>query len=81
VSRDERWIKVRSVPDILYAPGYLFAFRGTNADTDRYEYHWCDGVTFKKPVKVSAPEYADYLMTWVQEQMDDEVVFPSKIGT
>jgi MOB kinase activator 1 len=35
---------------------------------------------FKKPVKVSAPEYADYLMSWVQEQLDDEAVFPSKIG-
>ena len=40
----------------------------------------CDGVKFKKPVKVSAPEYVDYLMTWVQEQLDDESIFPSKIG-
>jgi hypothetical protein len=35
---------------------------------------------FKKPVKVSAPEYVDYLMTWVQNQLDDENIFPSKIG-
>jgi MOB kinase activator 1 len=48
--------------------------------TRRYEYHWCDGVMFKKPVKISAPEYVDYLMTWVQNQLDDETVFPSKIG-
>ncbi|ORX87954.1 mps one binder kinase activator-like 1 protein [Anaeromyces robustus] len=46
----------------------------------KYEYHWCDGVQFKKPVKVSAPEYVDYLMTWVQTQLDDENTFPSKIG-
>ncbi|TPX44421.1 hypothetical protein SeMB42_g04336 [Synchytrium endobioticum] len=46
----------------------------------KYEYHWCDGVQFKKPVKVSAPEYVDYLMTWVQQLLDDEAVFPSKIG-
>ncbi|KAI8925652.1 Mob1/phocein [Entophlyctis helioformis] len=46
----------------------------------KYEYHWCDGVQFKKPIKVSAPEYVDYLMTWVQSQLDDETVFPSKIG-
>jgi MOB kinase activator 1 len=39
-----------------------------------------DGVTFKKPVKVSAPEYVDYLMNWVQGQLDDESIFPSKIG-
>lgn len=35
----------------------------------------------KKPIKLSAPEYVDYLMTWVQKQLDDETVFPSKIGT
>jgi MOB kinase activator 1 len=46
----------------------------------KYEYHWCDGVQFKKPVKLSAPEYVDYLMTWVQSQLDDESIFPSKIG-
>ena len=31
-------------------------------------------------MKVSAPEYVDYLMTWVQNQLDDETIFPSKIG-
>jgi hypothetical protein len=47
----------------------------------RYEYHWADGTTIKKAIKVSAPEYVDYLMTWVQNQLDDETIFPSKIGT
>ena len=46
----------------------------------RYEYHWADGTTVKKPIKCSAPKYIDYLMTWVQEQLDDEAIFPSKIG-
>ena len=46
----------------------------------RYEYHWADGTTVKKPIKCSAPKYIDYLMTWVQEQLDDETIFPSKIG-
>ncbi|GAA5847594.1 hypothetical protein JCM3766R1_000803 [Sporobolomyces carnicolor] len=46
----------------------------------RFEYHWQDGVTFKRPTKVSAPEYVDYLMDWVQKQLDDEAVFPSRIG-
>lgn len=45
-----------------------------------HEYHWADGVTIKKPIKCSAPEYVDYLMTWVQAQLDDESIFPSKIG-
>ena len=47
----------------------------------KYEYHWADGQTVKKPIKCSAPKYIDYLMTWVQDQLDDESLFPSKIGT
>ncbi|KAF7495329.1 MOB kinase activator 1B [Sarcoptes scabiei] len=46
----------------------------------KYEYHWADGMTVKKPIKCSAPKYIDYLMTWVQDQLDDESIFPSKIG-
>ncbi|XP_072165620.1 MOB kinase activator 1B [Diadema setosum] len=46
----------------------------------KYEYHWADGQTVKKPIKCSAPKYIDYLMTWVQDQLDDETIFPSKIG-
>ena len=34
----------------------------------------------KKPIKCSAPKYIDFLMTWVQDQLDDETLFPSKIG-
>ncbi|XP_029025470.1 MOB kinase activator 1B isoform X1 [Betta splendens] len=46
----------------------------------KYEYHWADGTSIKKPIKCSAPKYIDYLMTWVQDQLDDETLFPSKIG-
>jgi len=46
----------------------------------RYEYQWADGTNIKKPIKVSAPEYVEYLMSWVQQQLDDENIFPSKIG-
>lgn len=46
----------------------------------RYEYFWADGVAIKKPVKCAAPEYVDYLMTWVNKQLNDEELFPSKIG-
>ncbi|XP_072793630.1 MOB kinase activator 1A-like isoform X1 [Vicugna pacos] len=46
----------------------------------RYEYHWADGANIKKPIKCSAPKYIDYLMTWVQDQLDDETLFPSKIA-
>lgn len=46
----------------------------------KYEYRWADGVQHKKPVKMTAPQYVDALMTWVQSQLDDENLFPSKIG-
>eukprot|EP01115_Flamella_aegyptia_P012436 TRINITY_DN6205_c0_g1_i1.p1 TRINITY_DN6205_c0_g1~~TRINITY_DN6205_c0_g1_i1.p1 ORF type:complete len:222 (+),score=43.00 TRINITY_DN6205_c0_g1_i1:27-692(+) len=46
----------------------------------KYEYHWADGQKIKKAIKVSAPQYVDYLMIWVQEKIDDENIFPSKIG-
>lgn len=46
----------------------------------KYEYHWADGVRVKKPIKCCAPEYIDYMMTWVQEQLDSEEIFPSRMG-
>ena len=45
----------------------------------RYEYHWADEKT-KKTKRLSAPEYVDELIEWVQSQLDDEAIFPSKIG-
>ncbi|KAL1527803.1 hypothetical protein AB1Y20_009186 [Prymnesium parvum] len=46
----------------------------------KYEYMWADGLTVKKPMAVSAPRYVDFLMTWVQNQLDDEKLFPTQIG-
>ena len=46
----------------------------------KYEYHWADGVIIKKPIKCSAPRYIDYLMNWIQSQVDNEAIFPSAIG-
>ncbi|KAG5547061.1 hypothetical protein RHGRI_012929 [Rhododendron griersonianum] len=46
----------------------------------RYEYRWADGVTIKKPIEVSAPKYVEYLMDWIEAQLDDELIFPQKIG-
>ncbi|KAG0216068.1 MOB kinase activator 1B [Mortierella sp. GBA30] len=45
----------------------------------KYEYHWKDDHS-KKPSRVSAPVYVDNLMSWVQSQLDNEAIFPSKIG-
>jgi MOB kinase activator 1 len=46
-----------------------------------YEYLWADGQKVKKPIKVSAPEYVDLLMSWVETQLNDENIFPLQLGT
>ena len=45
---------------------------------DKVQYLWADGVKVKKPIKVTAPEYVDLLMTWVESQLNDEEIFPIK---
>ena len=47
----------------------------------RYEYRWADGVQIKKPIEVSAPKYVEYLMDWIEVQLDDESIFPQKLGS
>lgn len=47
---------------------------------DSVTYLWADGVKIKKPISVSAPEYVDYLMSWVESQLNDEAIFPIKFG-
>ncbi|KAG9458082.1 hypothetical protein H6P81_002590 [Aristolochia fimbriata] len=46
----------------------------------KFEYRWADGVQIKKPIEVSAPKYVEYLMDWIESQLDDELIFPQKIG-
>ncbi|KAA8534778.1 hypothetical protein F0562_029780 [Nyssa sinensis] len=46
----------------------------------KYEYRWADGVTIKKPIEVSAPKYVEYLMDWIETQLDNESIFPQKLG-
>ncbi|KAK9473742.1 Mob1/phocein [Dipodascopsis tothii] len=48
--------------------------------TDEYEYLWQDNERFKRPTKLSAPEYIEHLMNWVQAYFENEAVFPTKIG-
>jgi len=48
--------------------------------TGSYEYLWEDGVKYKRPTKLAAPEYVDALMNWAQGLLDNEEVFPNKIG-
>lgn len=44
----------------------------------RYEYLWKDGVKYPKATKVSAPEYVQLLMSWIEVQINDERIFPSE---
>mmetsp|Transcript_4027 Transcript_4027/g.5993 ORF Transcript_4027/g.5993 Transcript_4027/m.5993 type:complete len:238 (+) Transcript_4027:2-715(+) len=46
----------------------------------KFEYKWADGVKVRKPIRCSAPKYIDYLMTWVQSTLDDEKMFPIRVG-
>ncbi|KAJ3277906.1 Maintenance of ploidy protein mob2, partial [Borealophlyctis nickersoniae] len=42
------------------------------------EYTWTD--SHRRSIKVPAPQYVDYVMTWVQNILNDESVFPTKGG-
>lgn len=44
----------------------------------KYEYHWAD-VTTQKPLKLSAPDYVDRLFTWIEDQLNDERIFPTTL--
>ncbi|KAI9677706.1 MAG: Mitotic exit network component [Trizodia sp. TS-e1964] len=48
--------------------------------TDEFEYLWQDSENFKRPTKMPAPEYIEHLMAWVQGNIDNEQMFPSRIG-
>ncbi|CAI7617178.1 unnamed protein product [Penicillium pancosmium] len=48
--------------------------------TDEFEYLWQDSENYKRPTKMSAPEYIEHLMSWVQSNVDNEQMFPSRIG-
>ncbi|XP_057297546.1 MOB kinase activator 3A-like [Hydractinia symbiolongicarpus] len=42
----------------------------------KYEYYWADGDKYKKPTALSAPKYISLLMDWVDNQINDEEIFP-----
>jgi len=46
----------------------------------KYEYFWADGLKVTKPMKVTARQYVELLMNWVQDQLDDERLFPTQPG-
>jgi MOB kinase activator 1 len=46
----------------------------------KYEYQWEDGQKIKKSIKCSAPKHIDYILNWIQSQLDNEQIFPTIKG-
>jgi len=46
--------------------------------TSKYIYKWQENN--ETSIQLSAPEYVDRLMTWINSLLEDETIFPSKIG-
>jgi hypothetical protein len=42
----------------------------------KYEYLWQDGTKFKKPTHLPANQYISLLMDWIEQQINDEAIFP-----
>ncbi|KAE8796129.1 MOB kinase activator-like 1A [Hordeum vulgare] len=82
------WLAVNTVDffnqvNILYGTLMEFCTASTCPTMtagSKFEYRWADGVQIKKPIEVSAPKYVEYLMDWIEVQLDDESIFPQKIG-
>ncbi|PAA51309.1 hypothetical protein BOX15_Mlig017823g1 [Macrostomum lignano] len=47
----------------------------------KYEYQWADKVQYKKPTSLPAPVYIGLLMDWVEEQINDDRLFPGDSQT
>ncbi|MXQ88268.1 hypothetical protein E5288_WYG017054 [Bos mutus] len=46
----------------------------------RYEYRWQDERQYRRPAKLSAPRYMALLMDWIESLINDEDVFPTRVG-
>lgn len=44
----------------------------------KYEYLWADGDKYKKPIPLPAPTYISLLMDWIESQINNEEIFPTK---
>ncbi|KAE9555033.1 hypothetical protein FO519_001779 [Halicephalobus sp. NKZ332] len=51
----------------------------TMSGGSRYEYLWQDGDRYKKPTKLSAPQYINELMEWIEVRINNENIFPVSI--
>lgn len=46
----------------------------------RYEYRWQDGDDYKKPTKLPALKYMNLLMDWIESLINNENIFPTRVG-
>ncbi|XP_040422177.1 MOB kinase activator 3C isoform X3 [Cygnus olor] len=46
----------------------------------KYEYRWQDDSKYKKPTKLSAPQYMCMLMDWIEMLINNEDIFPTRIA-
>ena len=46
----------------------------------RYEYRWQDDEKYRKPTNLPAFQYVKELMNWIEKQVNDEAIFPTKVG-
>jgi MOB kinase activator 1 len=46
----------------------------------KFEYAWADEYDCPQPTRVTAPEYFKRLTSWVERQLRDEHIFPSRAG-
>jgi MOB kinase activator 1 len=73
----------QSCPEMKATDEYakIYNFRqGQSNVLSRFEYLWQDSENYKRPTKMPAPTYIEHLMGWVQSNIDNEAVFPSRIG-
>ncbi|XP_077201366.1 MOB kinase activator 3B isoform X2 [Paroedura picta] len=43
----------------------------------KYEYRWQDDLKYKKPTALPAPQYMNFLMDWIEVQINNEDIFPT----
>lgn len=70
---------VENNPTMSAGPGYVPCARGDPLTRHRMDYTWIDAS--RKRVKLPAPQYIDYVLTWVEGLIKDESVFPTKAGS
>lgn len=46
----------------------------------RYEYRWQDGDQYKRPTKLPALIYMNLLMNWIESLINNEDIFPTRVG-